>query len=443
VIAIILTIFNQNYRHQTFHVYSDILQKGASWYDKNNNSLFVSDAFEKWLSSRDDLPAYINARKPYPIFLAVGEGGGVRAAYCLATTLAQYQDLMPSFRKHLFAISGVSGGSVGAILFFNLCRSAQEAKAIARNTKWLDLTDRILSHDFLNPCLAALLGPEVLQRVRPRFLFGHWLGIDRGVTLQDAFLRAAQLHLGSSEPVNVNLFDSYDPTKNLPLLFLNATAADSGARKVLTPRAVNADALENYLAAPSDIGVNDAAFISARFPLISPICYLQDSSDCEVALVDGGCYDNTGIATLNEVLAGLSNRRESMAKNHAGLSFRFIVIRPRYHLRPTESKSGKIAMHLDVLPVLGAINAAREQYASAAKIQINDSSDTLETIEFGHHTFPDVASADGESKIVASDLEVPLGWSLSKKDRDFLHHDLYQVASSVARLEDRDPLLLH
>jgi hypothetical protein len=100
-------------------------------------------------------------------------------------------------------------------------------------------------------------------------------------------------------------------------------------------------------------------------------------------------------------------------------------------------------MHLDVLPVLGAINAAREQYASAAKIQINDSSDTLETIEFGHHTFPDVASADGESKIVASDLEVPLGWSLSKKDRDFLHHDLYQVASSVARLEDRDPLLLH
>jgi hypothetical protein len=433
------------YQHQTFHLQGDILKTGKDWYKKNSVDLFVGDAFQQWLNSRQDLSAYVEAHRPYPVFLAVGEGGGIRAAYCLAVTLAEYQDLVPSFRRHLFAISGVSGGSVGASLFFHLCESAEQPEDTTRIDKWVSVTDKILGQDFLTPCLAALLGPEVLQHLVPLRSLGldRWLDIDRGLALENAFSQAIELHTGSVKHSAVDLVHSYHPDKNLPLLFFNATDANSGARVVLTPRAVDTDTLDSYLAVPSDINVNDAAFISARFPLVSPVAYLEDTSGAEVALLDGGYYDNTGVWTLNQVIACLNGRRQDVAKTHSGLSFRFIVIQPRYYTHPIKSKVIQRHSHLDFLPFLQAINAAREQHALAARIEANDPSAAIEVIRFGYGMLPKSAQEDDRLKGVVSDLDVPLGWALSPQDRTFLRKHLVQVVRSVRRLQTEDPLLLH
>ena len=65
--------------------------------------------------------------KPYPIYVVAAEGGGIYAAFRAATFLTSLQDLCPRFSHHLFAISSVSGGSVGAAIFSGL-DCARQAK---------------------------------------------------------------------------------------------------------------------------------------------------------------------------------------------------------------------------------------------------------------------------------------------------------------------------
>ena len=54
------------------------------------------------------------------MFLVTAKGGGIRAAYWTAALLTALQDANPEFADHVFAVSGVSGGSVGAGVFAGL-----------------------------------------------------------------------------------------------------------------------------------------------------------------------------------------------------------------------------------------------------------------------------------------------------------------------------------
>jgi hypothetical protein len=84
--------------------------------------------FENWLKSRDkDISDFAskNPKKSYPIYLVSAQGGGIYAAYHAASTLARLQDLCPAFAHHVFAISGVSGGSLGATVFSSLVKAMQ------------------------------------------------------------------------------------------------------------------------------------------------------------------------------------------------------------------------------------------------------------------------------------------------------------------------------
>src|SRR5205814_1339450 len=69
--------------------------------------------FTEWLKNRPDSGDY----RSYPVFFVATEGGGLRAAYYTSLVLSAIQDRCPAFAQHLFAISGVSGGSVGAGIF--------------------------------------------------------------------------------------------------------------------------------------------------------------------------------------------------------------------------------------------------------------------------------------------------------------------------------------
>jgi len=96
-----------------------------SRYDLNDNhivrqtredttkALTVEDAFDQWMSSRADKDLF----SEYPVILVSAEGGGIRAAFFTAITLARIADRCPRMVGHIFAISGVSGGAFGASLF--------------------------------------------------------------------------------------------------------------------------------------------------------------------------------------------------------------------------------------------------------------------------------------------------------------------------------------
>ena len=72
--------------------------------------------------------ANIKRAEIYPVFVVSAQGGGLYAAYNTATFLARLIDLCPGFRRHLFAISSVSGGSVGAAVFASALRLSDGAQ---------------------------------------------------------------------------------------------------------------------------------------------------------------------------------------------------------------------------------------------------------------------------------------------------------------------------
>jgi hypothetical protein len=141
-------------------------------------------AFRAWLQAR---PAKAG-QEAYPVVLVAAEGGGIRAAYFSAQVLAAIQDQCPAFASHLFAISGVSGGSVGSAAFAGILDGT---KPIPASEAPCDMSPRaqltvgakvesILRTDYLAPVAATLLYPDALQRLLP-FPVGPW---DRARTLE-------------------------------------------------------------------------------------------------------------------------------------------------------------------------------------------------------------------------------------------------------------------
>ena len=61
---------------------------------------------------------------PYPIYIVTSDGGGARSSLWTASILGGLTDRQPAFARHVFAISAVSGGSVGAAVYGALLRAA-------------------------------------------------------------------------------------------------------------------------------------------------------------------------------------------------------------------------------------------------------------------------------------------------------------------------------
>ena len=130
----------------------------------------VGDAFKEWYDSRTDKSAYLDRGQRYPVYVVAAQGGGIYAAYHAAVFLAGTQDECPLFRKHLFAISSVSGGSVGAAVFHSLLKGEPSVPGNCSDLLPPTLSDRaerILSPDFLSPLVAAFLVPDFFQRFLP------------------------------------------------------------------------------------------------------------------------------------------------------------------------------------------------------------------------------------------------------------------------------------
>ena len=136
----------------------------------------IGDGFQSWLAARKDLDRY----DAYPVYIVAAEGGGIYAAYRTATFLTSLQDQCPRFAHHLFAISAVSGGSLGASVYGALTKQIRGDEkrfeprsgcaAATGSPKQLllsDVAEDILSEDYLSPVLAFFLFPDLVQK----FLF--------------------------------------------------------------------------------------------------------------------------------------------------------------------------------------------------------------------------------------------------------------------------------
>jgi hypothetical protein len=335
----------------------------AEPYSKPVGELCVQ--FEHWLdrqtwadkptgSAADAKPCLLPAREPLrdqrgrqPVYIVAVEGGGIYAVAAAALFLAKLQDRNPNFAKHVFAISGVSGGAIGAAIFQALARSTPETAVsgtpeVARgdggssakstpsrerdacSTKssagqpamrpcLVDEVSRIIQDDHLSPIVASIF---------PDF-FGA--STRRAQTLAASFEESvSRQDPDAAAELEDSFADHWSPESRAPALVLNTTWVETGYRVAFAPFALKdlgdaslssfsdrnmpGESFSNYQECagnrkPCDsyaISLMDAAIDSARFPGMLPAASVEMNEVGHEVLwnfVDGGYSDNSGAST--------------------------------------------------------------------------------------------------------------------------------------------------
>lgn len=278
----------------------------------------VQENFPAWLKDRlERWPT----KEEHPVFVIAAEGGGIRAAYWTGMVLAAIQDENPWFADHIYALSGVSGGSLGETTFVALVR--EQINSNLSNCKDDPITKgsdgrslepmqkcahAVLSADFLAPTVAYMLYPDLLQR----FLFFKIPRFDRARALECSWEKSWSDNIGNNcfSKGFHTLWQGYE--NRLPALLLNSTHVESGKRVLVSNLKVDnktsSDTDDFYEITKTDSPLSTAIHNSARFTYVSPAgTLIQPNGKVWGHLVDGGYFENSGGSTALEILTTMKN----------------------------------------------------------------------------------------------------------------------------------------
>lgn len=273
------------------------------------------------------------------VLFVASEGGGIRAAYWTAAVLDELHAADPSLTQRIRVLSGVSGGSLGVAAWLATHRSdycPNSLMATPASPRAVGLrspappalaASTALSPDFVAPAVAGMLYGDLMQRFLP-IAIGP---LDRARAIESSWQRAFA-HL-PGQPFERTLQQFYADCPALPQLILNATRVETGERVALTQlptdRSMFVNTFDAMRSGSAARGQSLAGLVhhSARFPLISPagtVPIAGASADVppRIRLVDGGYFDNSGVQSALEAMAGL--RRHPGMKEFTPL---MIVIR--------------------------------------------------------------------------------------------------------------------
>ena len=358
--------------------------------------------FENWKKARQK---GLSKQKTYPVFIVAVEGGGSRSAYWSGSLLSAFCDTLPDLGDHFFALSGVSGGSLGSSVFTLIRR--MEVMKEGEMSK-LAYTQNILKKDFLSPLTASLIFPDFSQRFIPFKIpiFDRAKALER--TWQDAFKRA--MHNGHTEsPFEISLkhFWADDTTYRVPSLFLNCTVVNSGKRAVISNLRLNATDFDDVVALNDTIGksisLSTAVSLSSRFPYITPSGSIQKPNGKHWgSIVDGGYFDNSGILTALEIMAII---KKSNDKSKDKIVFEpYLIIISNY----MEYFDGGLYNELNE-PIKTVINRTFGGSIGYARARVKKEIKPDHIIELS---------------LNATQQEVPLGWYLSKSALNVMDYRL-------------------
>jgi len=313
-----------DYAGMRFHlpVFSALLVTAvvfSAWNDNHAVRTLADGQPEKRLGLRASLAEWMDRNKAafaggeaVPLFVVDAEGGGIRAAYWTVTVLGEIQNRHPSFANHVFSLSGVSGGSLGAAVFVALLNESRHSAESRGRAAPLDIKttgQQILGEDFLSPAVAAILYPDLAQRFFPVAV----PAFDRATTLEQSWERAWQKHVQGSRNRMSEPFDRLwqESSQWTPALLLNATWVETGKRIIASNMRVAAGVRRedfvdvedaNAFFAPRAIALSTAAHMSARFTYVSPAGTLQRHGKTYGRVVDGGYFENSGATTTLAIL---------------------------------------------------------------------------------------------------------------------------------------------
>ncbi|MDR7271646.1 hypothetical protein J2X20_004314 [Pelomonas saccharophila] len=267
-----------------------------------------------------------------PLVLVAVAGGASRAAYWGSASMARLQDLGEqqgvNFADSVFAISGTSGGALGAASFVAAVDARRQAMDAANCTPWKLVRD-FTGRDHLATPVGDMLYPDLVQRFLPVAI----AGVDRSLGLEKVWAHDWPKSLATQCPLRPTahpnpwsapmtaLHARSTDAEWLPLLALNTTALSRGQRvyqsDFLLPSGDGIDLLDPSIGLDVDrMTLAQAVHNSARFPYISPagaVVFKEAHKDAENSdvgrvwdrLGDGGYVEASATLLLSDLLRDL------------------------------------------------------------------------------------------------------------------------------------------
>ena len=311
------------------------------------DKLSVATAFQGWLKQRGladstsgvpphpgkgctgdvrtTTPPAANGGKKYPVYIVAAEGGGIYAASAASIFLSRMQGLCPDFADHVFAISGVSGGAIGAVIFQSLDQATAPGSKPPPASDCPGAADKRDDHASLPQEVADVMQDDhfspIIGSIFPELL-GSSTG--RAEALVASFEHSVAAHNSAAAVELCAPFAGHwSPAAGVPALVLNSTWVETGFRVAFAPFRLNDT--DESLYSFSDVGMPDehdkslmqAAAVSARFPLIlPPFSVVMNGSKAGERkrwnFVDGGYSDNSGATTAFDLYKTLKSVASSV-----------------------------------------------------------------------------------------------------------------------------------
>lgn len=446
VLAFISSLIGWNNNHQIRYLANntsaDIPKVGV------NEEVNVNKAFQAWFKERSDLEKYSD--KDYPVYIVSAQGGGIFAAYHAATTLTKLQDEIPNFSDHVFAISGVSGGAVGSSVYASLIKEFIDHPTRQNSAnpcpELTSCAQQVLGEDFLSPLFSLGLFPDLLQRFLPWPNINDW---DRSRGLEVALEENWNKHIVKpnqeiQNPLSQPFYNYWQADSHTPALILNTTNVENGKRLLISPFKVpHANTLLDYPIENHSVPLSTAAGLSARFPIISSagwFKYDDGNKTHKIRLVDGGYFDNSGIATTRDIFAALEQKQEGqnlstldeVSKQNSNAKPKLINIAivglPPENNLAQESFQGLNELVSPLLAFWKVYNNRSDKVVEQARYELNRES-ILENS-------PDQSQLRFRAFYLnAQDL--PLGWLLSKTSQERIdaQNKSYKECKSISTSE--------
>jgi len=336
----------------------------ARWRAANHCAAPSGDPFDA--AKRENCP---------PVLIIASDGGASRAAYFTAVVVGHLLDGLSQAggttcgdpqdpARCIFAMSGVSGGSLGLAAVKAALLDADggaPCKALsssdADHARWETCLPRLVAGDYLSPVFVGVGFRDFFAPPFHPFDDPNAWG-DRAALLEQSwerhFLKNSTASAGdvcrSDQPTGLcrPLAQARADGRWTPLLLLNGTSVQTGRRIIASelaplwtkpvngkdaPQALHQWAYDLFdimaascgavadaslpcasVAAPGappvrTVRLSTAALVSARFPIISPagVIRMQDAGAVHGdSVVDGGYFENSGLTTALDVAAGLN-----------------------------------------------------------------------------------------------------------------------------------------
>lgn len=350
----------------------------------------------------------------YPVVFICAEGGALRTGAYSALGLGYLQDSLSKnmhydFRKSIYAFSSVSGGSLGLSLF-NAMGYLQDSTQL-RPYSYDSLAKSFFNIDFLSPVLGKMFYSEIIQL----FLPFHVESFDRAIALERAW------ELGFSNVVRhdaPSVFDKsyqtiYSKQHVFPAFFINTTEAETGLQCFISNvkpvgflKAEERDLLNDSMYHKIDHSLlySTAVNFSSRFPLISPAAAAIASDGRSYHYIDGGYIENTGAATMLELLKSL---KPLLDKEH---------IMPFVAVLKFSDDANDDFVHMrfgnELTEIVGGIYNTRKGRTNMA----------LEDLQ--RFTEKELDGKFIKLSLEKTSADVPTNWALSEKSIDHIQKDI-------------------